>query len=258
MLKLENLRFSIGGNEIIKGVSGEFEPGKLSMIIGPNGSGKSTLLKMMSGTLTPTMGTVWLGDSVLKKQSEKKLAKYRAVLSQQTDMPFPLTVEEVVMMGRYPHFHYKASVKDVEICHLALERLQMKSFANRNYLTLSGGEQQRVHFARVLAQIWEPPKQGLRYLFLDEPITSLDLGYQHEFLKIAKEIALENTVVVAIIHDLNLAMQYADYLVAIKAGRIVSEGRPGVALTEKLMLDLYGVPARIIYPQEVDFPIVAI
>ncbi|MCO4294067.1 heme ABC transporter ATP-binding protein [Solitalea sp. MAHUQ-68] len=258
MLKLENLRFSIGGNEIIKGVSGEFEPGKLSMIIGPNGSGKSTLLKMMSGTLTPTVGTIWLGDAALKKQSEKKLAKYRAVLSQQTDMPFPLTVEEVVMMGRYPHFHYKPSIKDIEICRLALEKLQMKGFANRNYLTLSGGEQQRVHFARVLAQIWEPHQNELRYLFLDEPIASLDLGYQHEFLKIAKEIALENTIVVAIIHDLNLAMQYADHLVALKAGRKIVEGRPSEALTEKLVLDLYDVPARIVYPKEVDYPIIAI
>ena len=111
------------------------------------------------------------------------------------------------MMGRYPHFHFNPGNKDEQACDEVMTRMNLQSFRERNYLTLSGGEKQRVQFARVLAQIWEKPVNEPRYLFLDEPLTSLDINYQQEFLQIAREFAFSNTVLIAVMHDINLAIQ---------------------------------------------------
>ncbi len=121
-----------------------------------------------------------------------------------------MEVEEVVMMGRYPHFKINPTKADIEICNEVMELQNLQSFRKRNFLTLSGGERQRVQFARVLSQIWTMPEQGSRILLLDEPISSLDIKYQFEFLKHVKEFLNDRTIIVAVLHDLNLALNYAD------------------------------------------------
>ena len=167
-------------------------------------------------------------------------------MSQQPELSFPLTVEEVVMMGRYPHFAFNPGKKDDSICNEVIERMNLQSFKERNYLTLSGGEKQRVQFARVLAQIWEQPANGLRYLFLDEPLTSLDINYQQEFLQIARKFTLADTVLVAVIHDINLAIQFADKLFFLKDGEVAAQGNPSVILNEALLEMVFGVKTTII------------
>lgn len=253
-LEVKNINYTIDGNEILTDVSAAFQPGKLSMIIGPNGSGKSTLLKIISHEIDKYSGSVFYDGKLISKKERVALAKLRAVLSQQSELSFPLSVEEVVMMGRYPHFSFKPGKHDIDICTQALRKMQMEEFVQRNYLTLSGGEKQRVHFARTLAQIWEQQAGRHRYLFLDEPITSLDLNYQHEFLRVAKEIARQDSIVIAVIHDINLAAQYADYVIMLNKGSILATGTPKQVITEDNLFKLYGLKCRVIEDSLTLFP----
>lgn len=246
MLKTEGIYYSIGKKQILKNISAEFLPGELNMILGPNGSGKSTFLKIFSGELHGFLGNVFYSDKKIGSIKKEELAKQRAVMSQQPELSFPLQVDEVVMMGRYPHFAFNPGKKDVSICNEVMERMNLQPFRDRNYLTLSGGEKQRVQFARVLAQIWEKPATGTRYLFLDEPLTSLDINYQQEFLQIAREFTKSDTILAVVIHDINLAIQFADKLFFFKEGEVAAHGKPATILTQELIEKVFGVKTTII------------
>jgi len=246
MLSTTNISYSIGKKSILSKVSAEFLPGEFNMILGPNGSGKSTFLKIFSGELHSNEGDVLYDGKKIRSIKNDELAKYRAVMSQQPELSFPLMVDEVVMMGRYPHFNFNPNKKDIAICEEVMERLNLSSFNERNYLTLSGGEKQRVQFARVLAQIWEQPVEGTRYLFLDEPLTSLDINYQQEFLQVAREFTSKDTVLVAVMHDINLATQYADRLFFLKQGELIAQGKPKDILNEALIKKVFDVNVKLI------------
>jgi iron complex transport system ATP-binding protein len=246
MLKVTNLNFTIGKKQILKDLNLEFLPGQFNMILGPNGSGKSTFLKTLSGELQGYSGEVLYGNKKLENINKADLAKFRAVMSQQPELSFPLTVDEVVMMGRYPHFGFQPTKKDEAICKEIMARMNIESFCDRNYLTLSGGEKQRVQYARVLGQIWDLPAAGCRYLFLDEPLNSLDINYQQEFLQIAREFTQETTVLVAVIHDLNLAIQYADQLYFLKEGRMVANGAVNQIITADVIKDIFNVEVFVL------------
>lgn len=246
MLKTEKIYYSIGKKLILNDINAEFLPGEFNMILGPNGSGKSTFLKIFSGELHSTDGQVYYDNTKIRAIKTEELAKFRAVMSQQPELSFPLTVDEVVMMGRYPHFNFSPNKKDENICEEVTERMNLQSFRDRNYLTLSGGEKQRVQYARVLAQIWEQPHNGCRYLFLDEPLASLDIKYQQEFLEIAREFAKAGTVLIAVLHDINLAIQYADRLFMLKEGSLVAQGKPRDILNSELIKKVFDVDASII------------
>jgi len=246
MLKTQNIYYSIGKKQILNGISTEFNPGEFNMILGPNGSGKSSFLKIFSGEINKYDGSVFYGQEKITHLKKEELAKHRAVMSQQPELSFPLMAEEVVMMGRYPHFTFNPNKKDEDICNEVMERMNLASFKERNYLTLSGGEKQRVQYARVLAQVWEKPATGCRYLFLDEPLTSLDINYQQDFLQIAREFTKVDTVLVAVMHDINLAIQYADNLFFLKEGELIAHGKPKDILSEELIKKVFNVPVTII------------
>ena len=246
MLKTENISFSVGKKQILKNVSASFLPGEFNMILGPNGSGKFSFLKIFSGEINKFHGTVLYEGKKIKELRKEELAKKRAVMSQQADLGFPLLVEEVVMMGRYPHFTFNPNKKDISICNEVIERMNLTEFKERNYLTLSGGEKQRVQYARVLAQVWERPAEGYRYLFLDEPLNSLDISYQHEFLQSAVELMKDHTILIAVMHDINLAAHYADNLFFLKEGEMVVHGRPKDILTENIIEKVFNVKTKVI------------
>ncbi len=246
MLKTESISWHVGKKQILKNVSLEFCAGEFNMILGPNGSGKSSFLKIFGGEMSGYDGNVFYENENLHSIKKDALARQRAVMSQQPELSFPLSVEEVVMMGRYPHFAFNPGKKDQSICEEVMDRMDLHSFRNRNYLTLSGGEKQRVQFARVLSQVWEQPANGARYLFLDEPLTSLDINYQHEFLQLAKSFTSTDTVLVAVIHDINLAIQYGDKLFFLKEGELVARGKPLAVISERLIENVFNVKSTIV------------
>ena len=246
MLRTENISFSVGKKQILRNVSVSFLPGEFNMILGPNGSGKSSFLKIFSGEINKYQGTVLYDDKKIIELRKEELAKKRAVMSQQADLGFPLLVEEVVMMGRYPHFTFNPNKKDITICNEVIERMNLFEFKERNYLTLSGGEKQRVQYARVLAQVWEKPAEGYRYLFLDEPLNSLDISYQHEFLQAAVELIKDHTILIAVMHDINLAAHYADNLFFLKEGELVVHGKPKDILTENIIEKVFNIKTTVI------------
>jgi len=245
MLKVENVHYNIGSKKILNGISIDFEPGLFHVILGPNGSGKSTFLKVFSGEYKPAKGEVFYDNKNVFSMSKTAVAQRRAVMSQQSELQFPLTVAEIVMMGRYPHFNYKPSAKDKAICDEIIQKMNINDFLERDYLTLSGGEKQRVQFARTLAQIWEKPEDGSRYFFLDEPINNLDIYYQHQFLQAAKAFTDDKTVTIAVLHDINLAVQYADTISLMKDGKLLYHGHPQQMITPELIQEVFAIPVEI-------------
>ncbi len=246
MLDVQGLSYYIGRKKIADSISVRFPPGVFHMILGPNGSGKSTFLKLFSGELKPSEGKILYEGVDLSTLRKEAVAQRRAVMSQQPELHFPVTVEDVVMMGRYPHFTYQPTKKDREICQEASSIMRIEALGERNYLTLSGGEKQRVQFARALAQIWEKPTAALRYFLLDEPLANLDVNYQQEFLRIARKILDENTIMIAVMHDLNLAAQCGDQLYFLKNGRLVIQGTPEQTLTSESLASVFEVEAKVI------------
>ena len=245
MIEASHISFRVGGRELLTDISVTFEPGKLHLVIGPNGAGKSTLIKGLARFLRPQYGAVRYDGVDISTESEAALAKRRAVLSQAVEVAFPLTVREVVMMGRYPHFAGRPGPVDQEIVDEVIELFEVTEFVERDYLTLSGGERQRVNFARVLAQLWpneHAPLAGCRYLFLDEPLTFLDIHHQISFMKKVRDLAASpDAVTVGVVHDLNLAARFGDQLVLLDCGRVVATGAPHEVLTDDLIRAVFGV-----------------
>ena len=244
MLDARNITYSVGKRELLSDVSVSFAAGDLHLIIGPNGAGKSTLIKVLSRLLRPQAGTISYDGRDIAGAGEAELAKRRAVLSQAVEVAFPLTVREVVMMGRYPHFGGRPGPADEQIVDELMGFFDVTVFAERNYQTLSGGERQRVNFARVLSQLWngEPDADQCRYLFLDEPLTFLDIRHQIEFMKKVREFAAATDVVtVGVVHDLNLAARFADHIVLINNGRLTASGTPTEVLTKERIREVFEV-----------------
>jgi iron complex transport system ATP-binding protein len=241
MLEARDITYRVGDKPLIEGVSVKFEPGRLHLVIGPNGAGKSTLIKVLARLLRPKEGQVLYEGEDVHRAREFDLAKRRAVLSQAVEVAFPLTVREVVMMGRHPHFGSRPGPLDEQIVDELMGFFDVSEFDGRNYQTLSGGERQRVNFARVLAQLWRPTT-SCRYLFLDEPLTFLDIRHQIDFMKKVRAFAdASDVVTVGVVHDLNLAARFADQIVLLDGGRVTASGAPADVLTPERIRAVFGV-----------------
>ena len=253
MLQVSNATFTVGDKQLIVDVSLSFAPGRLHLIIGPNGAGKSTLIKVLARLLRPQTGRIEYEGVDVAGTSEAALAKHRAVLSQAVEVAFPLTVREVVMMGRYPHFGGRAGATDEKIVDELMSFFDVTEFSDRNYQTLSGGERQRVNFARVLAQLWHLTPTSLtpngsasispcRFLFLDEPLTFLDIRHQIDFMKKVRRFTdAPDVVTVGVVHDLNLAARFADQIVLLNHGRVVAAGSAEHVLTAEHISNVFCV-----------------
>ncbi|MBS1774678.1 MAG: ATP-binding cassette domain-containing protein [Bacteroidetes bacterium] len=242
MLRAENISFQIGKRILLHDISVDFSSGKINLILGANGAGKSTLIKILSGMIPPQSGNIFYGNQNIKQIKPYQLAQSRAVLSQNIDVSFPLTVWEVVLMGRYPFFRGAPSAKDKAVCEETITYFDLQEFRHRNYATLSGGEKQRVHFARVAAQIWLPQKQEGNYLLLDEPLTFLDVYYQFDFMnKLCDLVKMHGWTAVGVVHDLNLAGKYGDHITLMYDGRILTQGEKASVLTKENIYKAYGL-----------------
>jgi iron complex transport system ATP-binding protein len=246
MLNIENIAYSIKGKNILNNISENFIAGKINVILGPNGSGKSTLLKIISGEIVDFTGNVKYNQLNISSIGIKNLSKIRAVLTQQSVLQFPLTIEEIILMGRYPHFDFNPTRNDLKICQEVIDMFGLNNMKERNYLTLSGGEKQRVQFARVMAQVWENNATSNRYIFLDEPLNSLDIKYQKEFLELIKKFITPNTIVIAILHDINISIKYADKLHFMKEGKIIASGTSTDIIDTQLIKNVFGIEVDII------------
>ena len=234
----EDIRLSYDTVEILKGVSLQAGDKEFVGLIGPNGSGKSTLLKCIYRVLSPGGGCVYLDGEPLNSLRYKESARRMAVVAQHNYYNFDFSVREVVLMGRSPHKRAmeRDNALDYTIVKEALEKVGMLAFADRNFSTLSGGEQQRVILARALAQ--QTP-----CLILDEPTNHLDITHQLQLLRIVKTL---DTTVIAAIHDLNIAAMFCDRIYVLQKGKIVGGGVPGEVLTREMIQQIYHVDSEIV------------
>lgn len=245
MYTAENIRVKAGAKTILDGASLELMPGKVVAIVGPNGAGKSTLMKVIAGERRFENGTVTLDGTPISRWDAAKLAKRRAVLPQSVVVAFAFLSAEIVALG-LPQYYPRA--EGAALVERALAQVDMLPAREQPYDTLSGGERQRVQLARVLVQLWSNGGQG--YLLLDEPTSSLDLPHQLATLRIARDHAKAGGGVLAVLHDLNLAVMAADEIVAMREGRVIARGAPAEIVTDTLIHALYGVQARVgVVPQ---------
>lgn len=253
MFDVQNLRYQVGRKVLLQSVSLQARPGELLAVVGANGAGKSTLLRLLSGDLTPTGGQVQFEGRGLGTIPAPELARRRAVLTQQHTLSLAFEVRELVLMGRYPHFRGQPGAHDHAVVAEALALVGLTELANRSYPTLSGGEQQRAQLARVLAQVWEA-KGG--FLLLDEPLTGLDLNHQHHTLDVARALVQRGFGVVAVLHDLNLAAQYADQVLVLRHGETVAYGEPAAVLTAATIEHAFDIAVELLVHPSLGCPLI--
>lgn len=242
LITARDLSYRIGESGLVEGISLTVEPSSLQVIIGPNGAGKSTLLRLLCGELRPSRGSVAYGTEPVAGIPPWRLAALRAVMPQSVRLAFPFTVTEVARIG-LDGIGRGLSRRDKEaILADTLRRADLLHLASRAYQNLSGGEQARVQFARVLCQLAAGRTLSTRQvLFLDEPTASLDLRHQSAILEEVDALRRDNIGVVAILHDLNLAAAYADTLLLLDGGRLSARGTPAEILRDDLIGEVFGV-----------------
>jgi iron complex transport system ATP-binding protein len=243
MLQASRVSFAYraGAPRVIDEVSVAVAPGDLVGILGPNGSGKTTLLKLLSGTLTPSAGTIQFDRRPLSGWKRRDLARRIALVPQETHAPFDFTVLDIVLMGRYPHLGAFAleGPADLSIARQALASTGTSAFEDRPFATLSGGEKQRIVIASALAQSPE-------LLLLDEPTASLDLGHQLDVQLLLAGLNRDRGVTMVLsTHDLNLAAALCRHLILLHGGRVVAQGPTEHVLTPDTVRALYGVEADV-------------
>jgi iron complex transport system ATP-binding protein len=243
MLRAERVSFAYraGAPLVVDQVSLAVAPGDMVGVLGPNGSGKTTLLKMLSGTLTPTAGTIQFDRRPLADWKRRELARRIALVPQETLAPFDFTVLDIVLMGRFPHLGAFAleGPADLAIAREALASTGTSAFEDRPFATLSGGEKQRVVIAGALAQSPE-------LLLLDEPTASLDLGHQFDVQQLLTALNRNRGVTMVLsTHDLNLAAALCRQLILLRGGRVIAQGATEDVLTPATVRALYGVDADV-------------
>lgn len=244
MIRAHNISVTYGKRRVLDHVDFSARAGQLTAIVGPNGSGKTTLLKAMTGDV-PAEGETYLAGQPISKMRPVDLATRRAVLPQSGNIAFPFTVLELVRLGATAGVSSAQSHNIEQLPLRALERVGLAGFEGRLVQELSGGERQRAQLARVLVQIWDPVLDGApRWLFLDEPVSALDIGHQLVVMQIARDFAEAGGGVIAVMHDLNLTSMFADRVTLLDRGRVCRAGTPKEVFTDDHLSACYGCALR--------------
>ncbi|SDD36952.1 iron complex transport system ATP-binding protein [Mucilaginibacter pineti] len=242
MIAVKNVSYSAGRKQILNNVSFKVAAGEMLAVIGANGAGKSTLLKLLCREMYPASGDIRFNDKDIDSYTIKQLALVRSVLTQHNIVSVMFTVKELVLMGRYPHFENQPLANDIEVVNKVMEDTGITHLSARDYNTLSGGEQQRVQLARVIAQIYDQPNA---FLFLDEPTNGLDLLYQQQILQLARDMANRGYIVISILHDINFASRYADKILILKNGETVAFGAPLEVISCENIHEAFNIKVRL-------------
>jgi iron complex transport system ATP-binding protein len=241
-IEASSISVRVGSKVLLRDVSFVLDAGTTTALVGPNGAGKSTLLRVLAGEIKPSSGTVRLKGQPLSAYSAATLAQRRAVLSQSISVAFPFTVAEIVRMGAGE----RSGPAVTALIDAALAEVELSDFRERIITTLSGGEQQRAHLARVLVQLaYGEAAHGSGVLLLDEPTASLDLRHQLDVLATARRRAERGVTVIAILHDLNLAALFAERVIVLDRGRMAGDGPPSAIITDAILEDVFGVAGAV-------------
>ena len=241
MLRIEDLSLSYGDKPVVQNLNLRVKKGQVVSIIGPNASGKSTILKSIAGIIKPVSGKIFIEEKDISKMDSKKLAQKVSILLQQNKTLDDMSIEELVYFGRYPHKKWFEGFEasDKKIIEEVMKLTNTFALRDKTLETLSGGERQRAWIAMALAQ--EPD-----ILLFDEPTTYLDMAHQIEFLELVNRLNKETGVtVVLVLHDLNQAARYGNYLFAMKEGKIFAQGSPEEVLNSQNILSIYNIEAKI-------------
>ena len=239
MLTIRNLRKTYEDATVVDDVSLELPHGKVISMIGPNGAGKSTVLGMISRLVAKSAGVVEFQGKDLEKWESRELAKHLAILTQANNVQMKLTVRELVAFGRFPHSGSNLSQKDWEIVDRSIRYMELDSFAERFIDEMSGGQRQRAFIAMVLAQDTE-------YVLLDEPTNNLDIYHATQMMKLVRRLCDDlGKTVILVLHEINLAAFYSDYICAFKNGRIAAWGTVNEVMTPEQLKLIYGVDFQI-------------
>lgn len=244
MIKGYQINYQNQNVSILKGIDIEVGYGEFLAIVGPNGAGKSSLLNVLANEIkTDKKQHILFKDKILTDWKLEDLSKHKAKFSQHNSQDIPLLVKDVVMMGRYPYFHSQPNSEDFKCAENAMTDTDIIHLQNRDYNSLSGGEKQRVHLARVLAQLDNDVTH--RLLFLDEPLNNLDVKYQYKTLELIKKLTQKKNTTIVVLHDLNLAAHFADKILLIESGKVLSYGSPEEVFTQEMISKAYQFPCTI-------------
>ncbi len=250
MIRIRNVSHQIAGQTILQGVDLDIQQGGLTALVGPNGAGKSTLLSLLARLQTLQSGQIEINGQDLQQISHGDLAQMLAILPQVLTSTHRISVEDLVGFGRYPYSRGRLGPKDREIVAEVLESFELQEIKHRFLDTLSGGQRQRAYTAMAWAQDTE-------YLLLDEPLNNLDIAASRSLMSRLKSLAVQQgRTIVIVLHDINYAAGYADHIVAMKAGRVVTNGPPREVVSEAFLRSVFDTDARVIVAN--DRPLVVV
>ncbi|MBK9152030.1 MAG: ABC transporter ATP-binding protein [Saprospiraceae bacterium] len=237
-VEIQNIAFSFGEHEVIRGISHTFEPGKLSVIMGRNGSGKTTMVRCITKNLRPQKGRIYIDNKDINSYDHENLARKIALVTQGSNSVFGASVFETILTGRLPYMTWAPGPEDYNIVDKVIEKLSLHHLIKKNINEISGGERQKVFIARALAQ--KTP-----IIVLDEPITYLDLKHQLEIMTVMKNLATEGYNIIMVGHDLNLSLKYADGFLFLHngAGRYTESKEE---INESFIESVYGVRMKAV------------
>ena len=254
MIQILDLNFKAKDRFLLKNINLEINKGELIAIVGPNGAGKSTFLSCVATEIPYQAQKFSFKNIDVKSYKKKDIPHHRAKFSQHQSAEINLKNDEIVLMGRYPYFKKDADTTDIEIVEKWMKKTETKHLTDRAYEQLSGGEKQRLHLARVFAQLENKVENKL--LLLDEPLNNLDVAHQFKTLHLIKEFTEQNNTALVVLHDLNIAAQFADRLILLDKGAIEMFDKPEKVLTTERITRVYQYPCIIIPHPQTQQPII--
>lgn len=243
MIYAKNLSFSHKTIRILNQIEVQVNHGEMLGIIGPNGAGKSTLLNLLANEKKTTTNEIYFKGKGFEYWNNPALARHKAKFSQENNNDIGLLVKDIVLMGRYPYFKTTPAPQDLTIIDAMMKKTEIFEMRERNYNSLSGGEKQRVHLARVFAQLEND--LSAKVAFFDEPLNNLDVRHQFRILEQIKKFTEKGNSAIIVLHDLNLAAEFADNLLLLKKGQVVAHGEPEHIFTKSIISETYDFPCAI-------------